>query len=205
MFDDGFKTIISNVREEIYYHINTGRKLEIGDVLEIGDKYNNFYYQIYNTEYLEDNKDANEILIEMKKNNSLTFANSDIAMVVSKTVNDSAMITRELMFEEVRNEINNELPSRLKCLYVCKTEDEIKSWLEIFKRTNKKDYQILKIKLTGKIFEGDASYVLRQNISLNKKREQAKLYWSGNKKDNISEYLFEGIVVVEDILDKKYV
>ena len=24
-------------------------------------------------------------------------------------------------------------------------------------------------------------------------------------KDNISEYLFEGIVVVEDILDKKYV
>lgn len=200
-----FKVTIDNINEEIFYHINTGKKLEIGDVLEIGDKYNNFYHQIYNMESLDGNNDANQILLEMKKNNCLIFKNGDNAKIVSDTVSNSAMITRELMFEEVRKEINHELPSRLKCLYVCKTKDEIKSWLEIFKRTDKKDYQILKLKLTGKIFKGDASYVLRQNISLNKKKEQARLYWNGIHKDNIYEYLFEGKLVVEDILDNEFV
>ena len=37
---------------------------------------------------------------------------------------------RELIFEEVRKEINNELPSRLKCLYVCSSLDEIEELYE---------------------------------------------------------------------------
>lgn len=189
-----------NVNEEIYYHINTGKKLNIGDILEIGNKYNNFYYEIYNTEHLINEKDANEYLSDMKRKHTLSFENNEKAILISKTVNDYAMITRELMFEEVRKQINNELPSRLKCLYVCKTEEEINTWLEIFKRTNKKDYQILKLKLTGKIFEGDASFITRQNISLNNIKEQAKLYWNKTKKDNIMEYLFEGKAIVEEII-----
>ena len=57
--------------------------------------------------------------------------NNDTANLVFKTINDSAMITRELMFEEVRKELNSNLPSRLKCLYVCKTKKEIKDWINI--------------------------------------------------------------------------
>ena len=70
------------------------------------------------------------------------------------------------------------------------------------KRTNKKnkDYQIVKLELTGKCVTLDASYVLRQNISLNKKREQAKSYWNGEVKDDEKEVLFEGIAVVKEII-----
>ena len=138
----------------------------------------------------------------MKKEKNLVI-NSDIANLIFKTINDSAMITRELMFEEVRKELNPNLPSRLKCLYVCKTKKEIKDWIDIFRRTNKKDFQILKLKLTGSIFVGDASFILRQYISLNRKKEQAKMYWNGEKKDKINEYLFVGTAVVEDILNNK--
>lgn len=192
--------MIENVNKKIYYHINTGNKLNVDDVLNIGDRYNNFYYEIYNGEYLLEEKDANEILINKRKNKDYTINDIDEFKVVYETINNSAMITRELMFEEVRKEINNELPSRLKCLYVCETLEEIEEWLNIFKRTNKKDYQILELELTGKVFTGDASYILRQNISLNKKREQAKEYWNGNKINCHNETLFEGTAVVRSII-----
>lgn len=192
----------NNIKDETYYHINTGQNLQVGDILEIGKRFNNFYYEIYNIEHLKNGKDANRYLIDMKKGKNLVL-NNDIANLIFKTVNDSAMITRELMFEEVRKELNPNLPSRLKCLYVCKTKKEIKDWINIFRRTNKKDFQIVKLKLTGSIFVGDASFILRQNISLNRKNEQAKMYWNGEKKDKINEYLFVGTAVVEDILNNK--
>lgn len=59
--------VINNITDEIYYHINTGQNLQIGDILEIGKKFNNFYYEIYNTEHLEKEKDINQYLINMKK------------------------------------------------------------------------------------------------------------------------------------------
>ena len=194
--------MIYNVTDEIYYHINTGQRLQVGNTLIIGEKFNNFYYEIYNTEHLKDEKDANEHLINMRKEQNLIL-NNDTSNLIFQTVNDDAMITRELMFEEVRKEEYTDLPSRLKCLYVCKTKKEMNDWINIFNRTNKKNFQLLKLKLTGKIFVGDASFILRQNISLNRKKEQAKMYWSGKKKNNINEYLFVGTAVVEEVLNEK--
>lgn len=192
--------MLKYVENEIYYHINTGDKLNVGDVLNIGDRYNNFYHEVYDSEYLLDNKDVNELLINKRKNKDYSINDIDEFKLIYETINNSAMITRELIFEEVRKEINSEFPSRLKCLYVCCSLDEIEEWLNIFKRTNKKDYQILKLELTGKVFTGDASYILRQNISLNKKREQAIEYWNGNKINNHNETLFEGTAIVKEII-----
>ncbi len=95
-----------DVKDECYYHINTGQELNLGAILEIGHKYNKFYNEIYNSEHLETNKDANSILLEMVRAKTLSFQNQQVASIVLKTVSDSAMITRELMFEETRKEIN---------------------------------------------------------------------------------------------------
>ena len=35
---------MKEAKDEIYYHINTGKKLKVGDTLTIGDDYNPFYY-----------------------------------------------------------------------------------------------------------------------------------------------------------------
>lgn len=42
-----------------------------------------------------------------------------------------------------------------------KQKKELETWINIFQRTNKKDIQIVKLNLTGTIFKGDASFVLR--------------------------------------------
>ena len=36
---------MKEAKDEIYYHINTGKKLKVGDTLTIGDDYNPFYYE----------------------------------------------------------------------------------------------------------------------------------------------------------------
>jgi hypothetical protein len=65
--------IMFYINEEIYYHINTGDRLKKGQLLESGNKYNNFYHEMYNTEHIIDEKDANQYLLEMKKNNKYVF------------------------------------------------------------------------------------------------------------------------------------
>lgn len=139
----------------------------------------------------------------MFNNRKLNFNTINDLNTVLKTINNDAFITRELMLEEVRKEINNELPSRLKCLFVTKSLEELSTWIDIFNRTNKKEYRIFKLELTGKIFKGDANYILRESISLNKKKEKARLYWNQSNTDNpIYEYLFEGAASIVEEIDK---
>lgn len=193
---------MKEVNKEYYYHICTNNNLKVGDTLIVGNAYNPFYNNMYNVEYLkEDGTDANMILLDMFKNKELSFNSLEDFNVVRKTVNDTAMITRELMFEEERIKVNDKLPSRLKCLFIIKEDNELNTWLDIFNRAINKEYRILKLELTGNIFCGDASLVLRQNISLNKKKQQANKYWNSHKSDSpILEYLFDGTVkVIEEI------
>lgn len=194
--------MINYIDKKIYYHINTGDELEVGNIIDMRNRYNKFHDEIYDSEYLLDGMDANMLLVNKRRNKEYANFDMDEFRLVFETVNNSAMVTRELIFEEVRKEVDTELPSRMKCLYVCENMEDINKWLEIFKRTNKKnkDYQIVKLELTGKCVTLDASYVLRQNISLNKKREQAKSYWNGEVKDDEKEVLFEGIAVVKEII-----
>ena len=56
------------------------------------------------------------------------------------------------------------------------------------------------VSVGDKLIAGDASYILRQNISLNKKREQAKEYWNGNKINGHNETLFEGTAIVKSVI-----
>lgn len=194
--------MIKYVDKEIYYHINTGDELAVGNIIDMRNRYNKFHDEIYDSEYLLDGMDANMLLVNKRRNKEYANFDMDEFRLVFETVNNSAMVTRELIFEEVRKEIDTELPSRMKCLYVCENMEDIDKWLEIFKRTSKKDksYQIVKLELTGKCVTCDASYVLRQNISLNKKREQAKRYWNCEVKDNEKEVLFEGTAVIKEII-----
>lgn len=188
-----------NVKQATYYHINSGEPLSVGDTFSVGEKWNQFHNDLYNTEYMLNGKDANEWLLEARRSGR-NCCDGEVFKLVAQTIYSDAAITRELVFEEVRREIDENLPSRMKCLYVCKTLDEIRQWLDVFKRTNKQPGQILQLSLTGKVFHGDASFILRQNISLNKKRQQAISYWTGECKDGIDEYLFTGLATVDEII-----
>ena len=79
----------------------------------------------------------------MFNNRKLSFNTINDLNIVLKTISNDAFITRELMLKEVRKEINNESPSRLKCLFVTKSLEELSTWIDIFNRTNKKNIEYL--------------------------------------------------------------
>ena len=186
----------------IYYHINSYKKYNAGDIIGIGDDYNFMAKEMFNAKYFNsDGIDANEIMIQMKKNNNLTFNNEDFG-VAKNTISNDSFVIRELIFEEIRVELFPNKPSRLKCLYLFKTLEENNEWESIFKRINRKPLQLLKLEVEGNIFEGDSSLILRQNNSIDDKVNQAKEYWS-NTNAKIPEYLFTGKAKVIEIV-KEY-
>ena len=176
--------------KNIYYHITSINKLHTGDVIEFGKEYNNFYKEMVNIKhYNSSGKDANDVLIDLFNNKNLVFKSINDLKTVLNTVNDDAFILRELVFEHIRKCYFPECPSRFKCMYVLKDKDEVNGWLEIFKRINRKPLQIVKLELEGDVFEGNASLI------------QAKNYWSGDKTNLISEYLFVGKAKVLEVTD----
>ena len=111
------------------------------------------------------------------------------------------MITREYVLEQVRKEKYSDYPSRMFCLYCVRTLEDTKGWVEVFRLMKRPVLQIVKMKATGKIFDGDARHVLRDALSLNHKIELAENYWKAQGEKKIKESLFEGTVEVVEIIE----
>ena len=188
------------VEDKIYYHVNSYKELNIGDVLVFDNNtHNQMYETVYNSSYKLNNMDANELLLTKKRNKDKDLSYEEFDLVLS-TVNNDAYVMRELALESIRKEYYPEYPSRLNCLYLTdKLEDAIK-WVDILKRNKKNAVQILTLKVSGNIFEGDGSLMKRLNLSYNEHLENAKMYWS-NATDNKDEILFTGTATVIDIKD----
>ncbi len=179
------------VNKEIFYHAYSGEKVNVGDILVFNsDTHNKMYDQVYNNEYKIDGIDANELLINKKRNNDKEFSVDEFELVLN-TINNDAFALRELALEEVRSSKYPSYPSRLSCLYVTKTKEEAINWTEILKRNKKECTQILALELTGEIFCFDGNLMKRQNVSYQKHLENAELYWNSIDSNN-SEIIFYG-------------
>lgn len=102
---------------------------------------------------------------------------------------------RETAIEEVRLNVNPELPSRQKCLWL----SDIKAldyWMcEV--GYNPKEFQVLELELDGILFKCDATFIEGRYLSLNDVRGNAFRYWSGEiLNNNKTEYLFQGTAKV---------
>lgn len=64
---------------------------------------------------------------------------------------------RELALEEVRREKYPDYPSRMGCLYVSETLRESQNWADYFISLGRPTFQIVKVKVTGNRFVGDAA------------------------------------------------
>lgn len=189
------------VNKEIFYHAYSGEKVNVGDVLVFNSgTHNKMYDEVYNNEYKIDGIDANELLINKKRNNDREFSVEEFELVLN-TVNNDAFVLRELALEEVRKSKYPAYPSRLSCLYITKTKDDAINWIKILKRNKKKCKQVLTLELTGEIFCFDGNLMKRQNASYQKHLENAELYWNSINSNN-SEILFYGeakVIKIENI------
>ena len=189
------------VNKELFYHAYSGEKVKVGDVLVFNSgTHNKMYDEVYNNEYKIDGIDANELLINKKRNQERSFLIDEFELLLN-TVNNDAFVLRELALEEVRKSKYPAYPSRLSCLYITKTKEEAINWIKILKRNKKKCKQVLTLELTGEIFCFDGNLMKRQNASYQKHLENAELYWNSIDTNN-SEILFYGeakVIKIENI------
>ena len=183
------------VENKIFYHANSNVKYNVGDTIVFDENTTNKMYDlVYNTSFMLNGIDANELMINKRRNNDINFTVEELRLI-SNTVNHSAKVLRELALEEIRINYCPNNPSRLRCLYVCEKESEAIEWAEVLKRNNKQAKQILTLELNGTIFKGDGLSLLTVNKSYNEHLKTAREYWS-NSTGKTSEILFMGTAKV---------
>lgn len=111
---------------------------------------------------------------------------------------------RELALEEVRLKKYPQYPSRMSCLYVSKSLKEAEDWGDYFARIGRPTYYIVKLKIEGNCFEGDATKCFDGQIDQKENLRLAEIYWENRLEDTtdrpIVEMLVDGKITILEIV-----
>lgn len=84
---------------------------------------------------------------------------------------------RELALEKVRREKYPDYPSRMGCLYVSRSLQEARQWAEYFDSLGRRVFGVVKLKITGVFFAGDAAKCFDGTADEAENRRLAQRYW----------------------------
>ncbi len=112
---------------------------------------------------------------------------------------------RELALEEVRKARYPQYPSRMSCLYVSEHLEEAKRWADYFMSLGRPTFSIVRLRIQGRKFVGDATKCFDGTIDHEENLRQACLYWENaeNPIDEppINELLVDGVMEVAEIVE----
>ena len=176
------------MEEQFFYHVISDIPKKVGEHVILDDKHpNGVYKRVY--EEMETVKDIYEHPGKYK-NEELTHK-VDVAL-------------RELALEKVRKEKYPEYPSRMASLYVSKTFEEAEQWGDYFAKLGRPTYGIAKIKVSGRVFEGDAYKCFDGVIDEKENLRQAEIYWKNEANEDgcepIVEILADGDIEIVEML-----
>ena len=97
---------------------------------------------------------------------------------------------RELAMEEVRREKFPQYPSRMACLYVSRAVEDSRQWASYFAGLGRPTYAIVELKITGRVFEGNACNCFDGTPEKAANLAKAEHYWQ-NLPNEDNEYIFE--------------
>lgn len=185
------------LKDGYIYHVVTQRPMYIGQKIVFGQNKNSLFDRVMNWEFL--NEEGQDCL-ELVSNKNFDTLNENDKKTIRTYIYENAMITREYILEQVRREKFPDYPSRFSCLYCVRNPEDTQIWVDVFSRMNRPVLQIVKMKATGKIFDGDAQKILRDAKSFGHKIALANKYWAGIDEKPLPECLFEGEVEIVEIL-----
>ena len=185
-----------------YYHLVTNTRLELGQKIIFSDKSKNKLYDFFfKKEFL--NKEGSDYfgIINSGISNTGLVLNNEDTEVVLKYMNITIRGIRELIVEIVRLEKYSKYPSRLNCLYVAKSYEDIIKWKKIFESYGRKILQIVKLETNGNHFEGDGELLPKEDgLCFDTKIKQAEKYWARTSDIELSEVLIDGEIIVTEIV-----
>lgn len=120
----------------------------------------------------------------------------------TKLEHHTSVALRELALEKVRIEKFPNYPSRMACLYVSKTLEEAEKWFDYFVSLGRPTFQIVKLKVNGNMFYGDAEKCFDGKLSEKESLILAEKYWENKDCDETSivEMLVDGDIEVVEIV-----
>lgn len=112
---------------------------------------------------------------------------------------------RELAMEEVRQAKYPQYPSRMACLYVSRELEESRRWGEFFARIGRPTYAVVELKITGRVFVGNACNCFDGTPDKPANLTKADHYWQNLPNEDgeiIWEMLADGDIEVVRIVDE---
>ena len=173
--------------EMIAYHVVTDKPMQLGQHIVFDATHHSGVYQrVY-----EKRDIVKDIYSHTEKYDAETLEHH------------TRVALRELALEKVRVQKYPYYPSRLGCLYVSKSIDEAKKWADLFVRLGRPTYSIVKLKIVGNIFEGDANNCFDTTLYESENLLLAERYWknlpSQQNEKPIKEILVDGDIEVMEI------
>ena len=111
---------------------------------------------------------------------------------------------RELALEKVRKSKYPEYPSRMSCLYVSGSIEEAENWAELFIDWGRPTYSIVKLKVSGNVFSGDANNCFDATVNETENLLLAEHYWQNlpnpQGEPPIKEMLVDGEIEVIKVI-----
>jgi len=185
---------IMNENEFYVYHIVTRNKMSTGQIINFDKSQKNTLYSFFFEKEQLNSKgeDFIKILYGHYTNEGLNISKEN-AEIAIKYVGQTIRAIREVIVEMVRLQEHPEYPSRLSCLYAAKSYEDALKWNVL---------QIVKLRVSGNYFEGDANLLPKEDgVPFSQKIEQAREYWEGNVKNELTEVLINGKIEVLEIID----
>ena len=117
----------------------------------------------------------------------------------------TSVALRELALEKVRADKYPNYPSRMACLYVSETLEEAERWFDYFISLGRPTFQIVKLKIHGNVFYGDATKCFNGKLTETENLNLAEQYWANKKfnDDSVKEMLVNGDIEVVEIIKEK--
>lgn len=174
--------------EKVFYHVVTKSPMTLGQEVIYDDNHHSGVY---------------ERVYELKDKVNEVYSNPEAYKDV-ELEHHLKVALRELAMEEVRVNKYPNYPSRLSSLYVSKTLEEAEKWYELFINWGRPTFQIIKVKVDGNIYIGDACNCFDGTVDKETNLKLAEDYWKyeiNQKGENpIIEVLANGKITVIDII-----
>ncbi|HET7921801.1 MAG TPA: DUF2441 domain-containing protein [Gammaproteobacteria bacterium] len=132
----------------------------------------------------------------------LSFYHYDPVKTLAETLDSLFLATRmvkELVFEEIRQQMFSNLPSRTGCVWLIPESDKaVRFWLDNMRGDTKK---VFRVNATGELHRAAQQPVMGDTISLGEWRKRAQDYWNGADTESYDDELILGgdIEILEEM------
>ena len=163
--------------QEFYvYHVVTERPMELNQIIVFDESHHSGVYERVM---------AKKELVEKIYENPNKYLELE---------HHTKVALRELALEKVRQDKYPDYPSRLASLYVSTRLEDAISWADFFQSLGRPVYQLVKLKVIGNSFTGDAHNCFDGTTNENTNLELAHHYWENLPNKKNAEPLMETIV-----------